>query len=305
MNEVIVDRGLIWTIRDISDLGKFRITIMVCITSLAGFLAYNGTVSVELIYCLAGMFFLSSGSAALNQIQERHYDAIMPRTSSRPLPAGRLSLNQAVWISLIMSLTGISLLAFGVGTTVLMLGLLTYFWYNVIYTYLKKLTAYAVIPGSVIGALPPVIGYVSAGGYLFDRSAWILALVYFCWQVPHYFLLVLKYGKEYELAGFPSLSNFQTDHKIRMQVFAWVILTALLTIYMAFTSLSVSYITTGGLILSAAWLVWLFSSLATTQEVRKKPIWYFMRINYFILAVSVLLVFDKTIFFFIQNLVMN
>lgn len=287
---------------DILELGKFRITIMVSVTTLAGYLLFNGKISTDLLYCLGGIFLLASGSAALNQLQERGFDARMKRTKERPLPSGRLPMPVAVTVTLFLSLAGGGLLAAGVGWTAFLLAALAYFWYNAVYTYLKRLTAYAVIPGSVIGAIPPLVGWVAAGGSLANPVVLFMALFFFTWQVPHFFLLILKYGKEYESAGFPSLSSITTDQGIRRQIFYWILATFAVTVVLPFTGLIVSMISSAGIILAGLWLVYRFSGLVMKNRSTFRPGKYFMKINYFVLFTALMMILDKTLFLHLEEL---
>ena len=85
-------------------------------------------------------------------------------------------------------LSGSLILYLAANPLALLLGWLALVWYNLVYTFLKRITPHAVIPGSFIGAIPPLIGWVAAGGSLLDFRAWVLALFFFVWQVPHFYL---------------------------------------------------------------------------------------------------------------------
>ena len=104
-----------------------------------------------------------------------------------------------------------------------LLGLITVVWYNGIYTPLKRVTAFAAIPGGVVGAIPPVIGWVSGGGDPTDARIIVVAFFFFVWQVPHFWLLLMRIGGDYERAGLPSLTGnsqqapprpFRSQHQI-------------------------------------------------------------------------------------------
>jgi protoheme IX farnesyltransferase len=102
---------------------------------------------------------------------------------------------------------------------------LTLLSYNAIYTPLKKVTAFAVVPGSLVGALPPFIGWFAGGGELLnERIIWV-ALFFFIGQIPHFWLLLLMFGKEYALAGFPSLNAVFTDSQIKRLSYTWILAT--------------------------------------------------------------------------------
>ncbi len=153
----------------------------------------------------------------------------------------------------------------GSGFLALQLALLALIWYNAIYTPLKKKTAFAVVPGSVIGALPPLVGWVAGGGSLADPRALIIAFFFFIWQVPHFWLLLLKYGKEYEKAGYPSLTSIYSSKQIKYTTFIWTFATAvtalMLPVFGIVNSIGFSIAT----LLVSGWLIFQFVRLLKTK----------------------------------------
>jgi len=105
-------------------------------------------------------------------------------------------------------------------------GGLAVLWYNGVYTPLKRLTAFAVAPGALIGALPPAIGWTAAGGSAGDLRLLALAFFFFIWQVPHFWLLLFKYGEEYAEAGFPSITRLFSTTQLGRLTFVWMLATA-------------------------------------------------------------------------------
>ena len=227
----------------ILELSKVRITIAVAFTTVAGYVLAKGTIDTGVLLPVAGIFLLACGSSVLNHLQESRSDARMKRTRSRPLPAGKISKSGAVVIAALEILTGGLILFLAVGLIPLLLGIFALLWYNVVYTGLKRKTVHAVIPGSVIGAVPPLVGWVSGGGFLNDPDALPIALFFFIWQIPHFYLLALKYGEEYKAAGFPSLSSKYSDFQVRRMIFYWVTLTAIVSIFIPMFQITKSYLT--------------------------------------------------------------
>ncbi|MFC2116820.1 protoheme IX farnesyltransferase [Bacteroidota bacterium] len=284
------------------ELGKVKITAAVSVTTATGYLLLGTSLGMNFLWTVLGIFLLASGASALNHIQEFRYDSKMDRTRHRPLPSGRISGTGALAITLFYSIAGSALLFLGAGFQGLALGILAYFWYNVVYTYLKRLTPWAVIPGSLIGSIPPVIGWLSAGGLLSDPELLPIAAFFFIWQVPHFWLLILKYGEEYKSAGFPSLSGSMTELQIGRMIFLWVVGTAIITVVFTFSGSLNSLISKAGLWLASAWLIYTFIPIIKRSDSRFQPGKYFLRINYFVLLVVVFMCLDKILLENIEKL---
>lgn len=284
------------------ELGKVKITIAVSITTATGYFLYDARPGTGLLMTVLGIFLLASGASALNHLQEYRYDGRMDRTKNRPLPSGRISVAGVIAISMAYSLGGSALLLAGGGLTCLLLGLLAFFWYNVVYTYLKRSTPWAVIPGSLIGSIPPVIGWVCAGGSLSDTELLPVAAFFFIWQVPHFWLLIMKYGREYESAGFPSLSGNMSQEKLGRMIYIWILLTALVTLGFTLAGPLMSIMAKVGLWIASAWLIISFSPLLKKSRSGIQPGKYFMRINSFVLLAVVFMCLDKLVLNNLENL---
>lgn len=243
-----------------SKLGKFSISLPVSLTTFTGYILFQKQITADVAFPVIGVFLLASAASALNQVQEKHTDEIMPRTSRRPIPAGIISVNAAVLFSVLLGFAGIFIIYSGSGVVPAVLGLLNFFWYNGIYTPLKQRTAFAVVPGGVVGSLPPLIGYTAAGGEVMSPAAIGLAFFFFMGQVPHFWLLLLRFGHEYEMAGLKSLTTRFSCLQIRRMTFVWVAATAvsafLLPVYYRFTH-SITL-----------WFVWIISISLTLIFIR-------------------------------------
>ena len=271
------------------ELSKVRITIAVALTTMTGFLLANGHFDTNMILPTLGIFVLACGSSAINHYQEKDKDALMERTRNRPIPSGRISANGALLFAFVLTFAGSYMLYESSGMLAMQLGLLALIWYNAIYTPLKRITAFAVIPGAVIGAIPPLVGWVAGGGSLLDARAMIMAFFFFIWQVPHFWLLMLKYGKEYEKAGYPSITSLYSERQIKNVTFIWVFATAVSALMIPLFYFTQSWIILIGFLVSSIWVVVVFSRLLLKREEVFNPMFYFMRINYFVLAIIVML----------------
>ena len=276
-----------------AELGKIRISLPVALTTFTGYILSQGAIDPGIILPTLGIFLLASGASALNQVQEKDMDTRMNRTFRRPIPSGRITAKGALVISAIFFLTGSLILGLGVGWLPLVIGLATFAWYNGIYTYLKRYTAFAVVPGSVVGALPPLVGWTAAGGLLSDPSAMMIAFFFFIGQIPHFWLILLKYGKEYEMAGFPSITAIFTPTQIKRLTFTWIAATSVSAMLLPFFGIIQS--TWGGWILMvlAVALVLSFSNLIGKRGEELKVKSSFIRINIFYLLLMILMCADR------------
>jgi heme o synthase len=280
-------------LKTFSELGKVKITFAVALTTVTGFLLSKGTFDASIILPTLGIFLLACGSSAINHYQERDTDARMERTRHRPIPSGRISPAGALIFAFVLSAAGAWLLYFSSSFIGMQLGLLALIWYNVIYTPLKKKTAFAVVPGAFIGSIPPLVGWVAAGGSLGDPRAIFMAFFFFIWQVPHFWLLMLKFGEEYTRAGFPSITGIYSNRQIKNITFIWIVATAVAALMLPAFNVVESWVVIIGLFISSFWLVGQFTRLLRNDELPFSPIRYFMKINYFVLAVIIFLSLDR------------
>lgn len=273
------------------DLLKYRISIAVALSSAVGWLLNNGGFTFELILVLSGVFFLASAASSLNMIQEMHLDAKMERTNKRPLPAGLITKKRAIIYTIFLIVLGASLLAV-VGIIPTMLGLLNILFYNGIYTPLKTKTLYSVLPGSLVGAVPPIIGWTATGGAMHEIAIVILAIFMFIWQVPHFWLLAIKYKRQYENAGYATITKVFSDYQIKQLIFSWIIFTS--AIVMAFPIFGVvkSFPMTILLMAINCALIYTFYKLAFDYTLKIQVTQAFLRINLFLIAIYAVLIGD-------------
>lgn len=205
--DVVRERGFaIARAADYLALSKPRIAVLALVTVAAGFaLGSTGALrTTALVHALFGIALVAAGSSALNQYLERATDARMRRTALRPLPAGRMAPLEALAFGILAGLAGTLYLALYVNTTTAILSATTLLLYAAVYTPLKRLTGLATVVGAVPGALPPVLGWVAAGGSL-DLAAYSLFAILFLWQFPHFLAIAWIYREEYSRAGLKML----------------------------------------------------------------------------------------------------
>ena len=209
-----------------SEFVKLHIALSATLAVAVGFVLSRGNISRELIFPCLSLFILACGSCGLNQYQDRIIDSLMERTRARPIPSGRISPPVALFCAIGMILSGLALFLYGTPSASVILALFALAWYNGVYTYLKRRTALAPVPGSIIGMVPPAIGWISGGGGFLDTGFWGLAIFFFLWQVPHFWLFALDHADDYEKAGLPSLKRLFSADRVRDIISIWILATA-------------------------------------------------------------------------------
>jgi protoheme IX farnesyltransferase len=200
---------------------------------LAGLAGYATGFQIEntfnwkvFLQVLLGIYFLSSGSLALNQVQDATLDAKMPRTANRPIPSGKIRPAAALILAVSFLFVGLQLL-FEIQVLAGWIGLASVILYNGPYTlYLKRYWAYAAVPGAVPGALPVTIGYAAANPDILNSESVYLFLIMFLWQMPHFWVLAIRYKDDYAAGGIPTLPVVKglekTLYQIVMYTFAYL-----------------------------------------------------------------------------------
>ena len=193
---------------DVLELTKPRISVMALVA-----VAVSGTVSrwgqpdiLLVLHAVIGIALVAASASASNQLMERELDASMPRTSQRPLPAGRLSIGFVTGFAILMGFSGLAyLLAFTDALTAF-LGLSTWVLYVVVYTPLKTKTWWNTAVGAVGGAMPVVLGWHATGGAWNDGRLLALFSLLFLWQFPHFMAIAWLYRHDYSRAGMKMLT---------------------------------------------------------------------------------------------------
>ena len=281
--------------RILADLTKVRISSMSALTAVMGYVAFARSLDGGVLTAALGTVLFAMGASALNEWQERDCDALMVRTRNRPLPTGALSAPVALVVVLLLAASGFGVLLLAHGWTSALLGVLAMAWYNGVYTPLKRVTAFAAVPGSIIGAIPPAIGWTAAGGSLTDPAILALCFVFFIWQVPHFWLLLFIYGEDYARAGFPTLSRRFTPPQLARLTFTWMCATAASCALVPLFGGIASLPALAGLVTAAMWLVWKAARLLRPGVIPGQPTPFrraFLHINLFALMLMLAVVLD-------------
>jgi heme o synthase len=193
---------------DFAELVKARLTLLVLLTTAVGFYlaARNPIDYVQLFHAVFGTAAAAAGAAALNQWWERRLDALMHRTRTRPVPAGRMRPVDAVLLGTALSIFGVGYLVVFCNSLSAILSALTLVIYIFAYTPLKRISTGNTAVGALPGALPPMIGWAAARGTI-DAGAWSLFAIVFLWQLPHFFAIAWMFRDDYARAGFRMISS--------------------------------------------------------------------------------------------------
>ncbi len=206
-------------------LTKYQLSLMVAFSGVTGYLLTGNANITTAILVTSGVFLLAAGTSGLNQVQEYKLDLLMERTRNRPIPSGQISVMASMGISLSLLISGTFLLAY-LGFLPLMLGLFNVVLYNLVYTPLKRYTWLAIIPGSIVGAVPPLIGWTSGGLSINHPVIFFVSLFVLLWQLPHFWLIFIRYGNDYRKAGFSVLPKYFNDKSVKNLVFFWALITS-------------------------------------------------------------------------------
>jgi protoheme IX farnesyltransferase len=269
--------------------------IPVSLTGFTGYFAFDPHFSSKALLSSLGILLLAISASVLNQIQEIETDSKMNRTCNRPLPARKISIRDAILFLLFNLISGIIILYYAGNLRALVIGLITIFWYNGIYTYSKRITAFAVVPGAVTGALPPLIGWVAAGGGLWAKPIIFIEFLIFIGQIPHFWLLILKYGDEYKQAGIPSLTDIFDRSQIKRLTFSWIVSSVVAALFLCCFEIIKSTVLNVILVVVSVSLVWQFFGLLKIQSEKDNYKRYSVALDLYFLLVLLLLISDRII----------
>lgn len=203
---------LVSKVRDYAIMMKPNLSFMIAFSSIIGYLMAPGVHFVwsDVIMLFIGGMLVTNGSNIINQIIERRSDREMKRTRLRPLPDGRMGVQEAWIVTLISAVAGIAVLWIYFNPLTGILSFISLLLYGFAYTPMKKIHSVATFIGALPGALPPLIGWVAATGSLFagtDLMGWILFMVQFFWQFPHFWAIAWLGYEEYLKAGINMLPS--------------------------------------------------------------------------------------------------
>ncbi len=215
---------------DLKQITKFRLSVSVVFSSIAGYLLAAETIQINILLMLAvGGYFMVGASNVFNQIIERDPDKLMKRTKNRPLPTGRMSVTTAMIIGVVLTIFGLAIL-YTINPKTAMFGAISIFLYISVYTPLKPVTPLAVFAGAIPGAIPFMLGWVAATGK-FDIEPGMLFLIQFFWQFPHFWAIGWLQHEEYKKAGFNLLPTGEKNRKATTQILLYTVWMILVSVF--------------------------------------------------------------------------
>jgi len=250
-------------LKDFFIVTKFVLSFAVSLSALFAYIMAKGEVGFDMFLATFSVLLVAMGVSTLNQVQEYKEDSKMQRTKNRPIAAGRMSTATGYLISAVLILLSLILIYALLGLTGVNFFMFAFIWYNLMYTPLKKKSALAVVPGAILGVIPPAIGWMIAGESLLTLEFFALGMYFFIWQVPHYWLLVMLFHGDYKDAGYPTAMRLFGQASLQRLTFVWLVFTIQAGIFLV--SVFEPYPATIGLSVLVA--IWAFiSSLELLKE---------------------------------------
>ena len=282
-------------IKDFFIVTKFILSFAVSLSALFAYIMAKGEIGLDMFIATFSVLLVAMGVSTLNQVQEYREDSKMERTKNRPIAAGRMSPRTGIVIAVVLIL-----LSFGVIYTLLGLTGINFFafafiWYNLMYTPLKKRSALAVVPGAILGVIPPAIGWLAAGHSLFELEFIALGVYYFIWQVPHFWLLVMLFHGDYKDGGYPTVMRLFGEGTLQRLTFVWLMLTIHAGAYLVYVFNVYSSVTTGLAVVLGIWAFIVSLKLLKKEFELTDARAIFWKINAAFLGIIILLSIDEYI----------
>ena len=281
-------------VKDFFIVTKFVLSFAVSLSALFAYIMAKGEVGLDMLLATLAVLLVAMGVSTLNQVQEYKSDAKMERTKNRPIASGRMTPQTGLIIGIVLIVLAMILIYSLLGLTGVNIFMFAFIWYNAMYTPLKKKSALAVVPGAILGVIPPAIGWLVAGHTLLELEFIALALYFFIWQVPHFWLLVMLFHGDYKDGGYPTAMRLFGQASLQRLTFVWLIFTIQAGIFLVW----VYQPYTVTILLSILIGIWAFISafelLSDTFELKNARS-VFWKINAAFLGIIILLSIDEYI----------
>lgn len=213
-------------------LTKAPLAFVVTFTGILSYLLASQAVDMGVLSLFFALFPFGMAICAINEIQEIKEDSLMVRTEHRPLVNGDLSVRTSIFIIIGLVAFSFIICYLFIGTFAIIALIANFIAYNVLYTPLKKIHETSVLLGAIVGIFAPFIGWVYGGGG-FNTALLFLMLYFFIWQMPHFWLLLLRFEKDYNRAGFKSLISKVPKDTVGHFIFIWTLIYSVIVILLA------------------------------------------------------------------------
>lgn len=255
--------------RDYIELCKPRVVLLMLLTVVVGmYLATPGWVSITLLSAsLLGIGLCAGSAAAINHLVDKRIDSIMARTKKRPVAQGRISVPQALWFAMILSVSGLIVLSYFVNVLTASLTFITLIGYAGVYTgYLKRATPQNIVIGGLAGAAPPLLGWTAVANQL-DPQALLLVLIIFTWTPPHFWALAIYRFDDYKHAEIPMLPVTHGIHYTKLNILLYTILLLVVSVLPFAVGMSGWLYLVGALLLGSRFLYWAMVLYRTEESI--------------------------------------
>jgi protoheme IX farnesyltransferase len=256
MSSSLAGQPLASRISQFYQLTKPRVVSLIVFTAVIGmFLAVPGMVPLQVLLAgTLGIALTAGAAAAVNCLVEQKIDAVMARTSRRPLPRGQVTSLQTLAFAGVVGGAGLYILHQWVNDLTMWLTLATFVGYAVVYTVvLKPMTPQNIVIGGASGAMPPVLGWTAVTGEI-APDALLLFLIIFAWTPPHFWALALYRKDEYARAGVPMLPVTHGDKFTRLHVLLYTVILTAVTLMPFATRMSGAIYLAAAVVLDAVFL---------------------------------------------------
>ena len=290
--KLLSNKGL--SLTDFSELTKFRLSITVVISSIAGyFLAVDVVHYPTLLLLIVGGYAMVGASNVFNQVFEKDLDKLMERTQNRPLPTERMHPNTALFIGVMLALIGITAL-YLINIKTAFFASLSIFLYACLYTPLKQKTSLSVFVGAFPGAIPFMLGWVAATNE-FGIEPGVLFMVQFFWQFPHFWSIGWVMHDQYENAGFKMLPSGKQDQITAFQIVFYSFWTVLISLLPAFHYTGRLYLTLpASILVGLLGIFFLYASIQLMFLKTNKAAQFLIRTSIlYITGIQLIYVLDK------------
>ncbi|WP_136466252.1 heme o synthase [Flagellimonas onchidii] len=221
------------TFADFKEITKAKLAVSVVFSSIAGYFLGASQIDLMSVALLAfGGYCMVGASNAYNQVIEKDLDALMSRTKNRPIPAGRMTVQTAMAIAILLTVSGVVAL-YMLSPKTAMFGAISIFLYTSVYTPLKTKTPLSVFVGAFPGAIPFMLGWVAATNE-FGIEPGTLFMIQFFWQFPHFWALGWMLDDDYKKGGFKMLPTGKKDAGTALQIILYTIWMMVISVMPAF-----------------------------------------------------------------------